>query len=216
MSVGFPGLGNGGIPVITGSSSGTFAIVGQDATLAGLSAIGAPLLAQTLGLNPNLMSASYALTSGFANYTMVYLATPSTATGIEWYQSVAGNYTANNFNGVSLYSYASGVLTQVASSNSSSTCWTATSNTYAKLAFTAPKALTAGVYYLGFVYNSSAQTTQPVIGSGPGHLAQGVNNPGTNSSYLFAGAGATTSFAASITMSVSLNPSSNNPWIALY
>jgi hypothetical protein len=106
-----------------------------------------------------------AMTDGQIYLSAVYLPTAATITGARWFQNVAGVYTADNYNGVGLYSYSGGTLTLVASSTDDGTIWKST-GTQSK-AFSTPYSAVAGVYYLGFIYNSSAQTTAPSIVGSP-------------------------------------------------
>ena len=87
---------------------------------------------------------------------------------VRWFQTVNGSYTANNYNGVGLYSVSGGTLTLVASSTNDGNIWQQGSQWQSK-AFSSTYSASAGIYYIAVVRNSSAQTTAPsvgIIGSG--------------------------------------------------
>ena len=117
----------------------------------------------------------YASTNFFVNqqaaFQIVYLP-DCTATGIQWFRSVAAAYTPNNFNGAALYSFNNTTtITQVAISANSSNGFT-TASTLAQFPFTAPVAITAGLYYIAFLYCYSAKTQDPVFKGVPGHISE--------------------------------------------
>jgi len=87
-----------------------------------------------------------------------------TVTGIKFFQGTQGVYTANNYNGVGLYSYSGGTLTLVASSTNDGNIWKGTSQTWQTKAFSSPYNASAGIYFVSFLYSSSAVTTAPAIG----------------------------------------------------
>lgn len=110
------------------------------------------------------LTTSGALTSQQIRFFAVYLAKAQTITGVKWMQLTAGNYTANNYNGIGLYSYSGGTLTLVASSTNDGNIWKVNStNLFQSKAFSSTYAAAAGVYYVGALYCSSAQTTAPGI-----------------------------------------------------
>ena len=95
--------------------------------------------------------------------TGMWLNSPQTINGIKWYQSAAGIYTANNYNGVGLYSYAAGTITLRASSTNDGTIGLTFANQMGSKAFTTPYAASAGLYFTAFLYCRSAQTTAPIL-----------------------------------------------------
>jgi len=92
----------------------------------------------------------------------VWLPVAQTITGVKWKQVTQGNYTADNYNGVGLYTYSGGTLTLVASSTDDGNIWKAASGTISSKAFTTPYVATAGLYFVAHLYCSSAQVTAPV------------------------------------------------------
>jgi len=105
------------------------------------------------------------LADNTARYSAIWLDKGMTATGVKWYQATQGSYTADQNNYVGLYSYSGGTLTQVAISANNGDIWKATANTVASAAFGTPYSVTtSGVYFIGILYNQSAQVTAPAIG----------------------------------------------------
>ncbi len=97
-------------------------------------------------------------------YIAVYLPIASTITGVKFIQITQGNYTANNYNGVGLFTYSAGVLTKVATSTDDGNIWKATAGTMSSKAFSGTYSATAGLYFVGLMYSSSAQVTAPALG----------------------------------------------------
>jgi hypothetical protein len=146
---------------------------------------------------------------------MDWLEVGATITGVKFYQMTAGSYTADQTNQVGLYSYSGGTLTLVASSANNANLWTGTANTYITAAFSTPYVAAAGQYFVGFVYNSSAQTVAPAI-----RTAGSLDNSNlqtmdfTNSAKLY-GRATGNALPSSLLMS-SLTEDSSRPWFAIY
>ena len=122
-----------------------------------------------------------------------YIPKNSTITGVKWYQGTAGVYTANNYNGIGLYSYSGGTLTLVASSTNDGNIWKTTANGWASKAFTSAYSASKGVYYIAFLYNYSAFTTHPSLGISSGITFGSNTYDFTNSAKTFGSVGAITS-----------------------
>jgi hypothetical protein len=146
---------------------------------------------------------------------MDWLEVGATITGVKFYQMTAGSYTADQTNQVGLYSYSGGTLTLVASSANNGSLWTGTANTYITAAFSTPYVAAAGQYFVGFVYNSSAQTVAPAI-----RTAGSLDNANlqtmdfTNSAKLY-GRATGNALPSTVTMS-SLTEDSSRPWFEIY
>jgi hypothetical protein len=124
--------------------------------------------------------------SGNIRWIAVWIPKTTTITGVKWYQTVTGSYTASDYNGVGLYSQSSGTLTQVASSTNDGNIWKATINTLASKAFTSTYSAAPGLYYIATIYCYSAQVTAPSM-AGTGTLGAGAafnNYDFTNSNKL--------------------------------
>jgi len=116
--------------------------------------------------NLSLINTSYTtITSGLFLLYPIYIPKTTTITGVKWFQTVAGVYTANNYNGIALYSVSGGTLTRVDSSANDGTIWKATSNTWGSKAFSFTYSAAPGIYYVGMAYSTSAQTTAPGFGA---------------------------------------------------
>jgi hypothetical protein len=111
------------------------------------------------------ISTSITMFTGRGYWSAVFVKKPITITGIAWFQTVAGSYTATNYNGVALYSYSGGTLTLVDSSTRDAAIWTQTSGTWGSKALAGgTRTLAPGIYYLAAIYSSSAGTN-PQIGT---------------------------------------------------
>lgn len=106
---------------------------------------------------------------GLPNRTIVgsfcYIPEDSTINSIRFYIYTQGAYTANNNNKLGLYSYSSGTLTKVAETASDDTLFKNPSQSWYGKSLTSSYSAVAGVYCVILLYNYSAQTTQPRIGS---------------------------------------------------
>jgi hypothetical protein len=188
--------------------------VSQDNSLISYRALGATILAQ----NGDFAQANTSNTfvSQAARFAFFYLEQGITATGLRMLCRVVGVYTPNNFNGVALYSFVGGVITRIAISADIPTLWSGTAaGSIISAPFTAPINLLPGIYFVGLLYNTSAQTTAPQIDY--------FTTFATNKSLaLFTGnvaltytLAAQTTLPASATVA-SLTAVSSWPWLALY
>lgn len=136
-----------------------------------LSDLGSAILAQPYFGGIDRITTTGALTNSQLKFTVVRLTKDATITGVKWWQGTAGSYTANNYNGVELWSISGGTMTLRAASTDDGNIWKATGNTWASKAFSSTYAATAGVYVIAVLYNNSAQTTAPQVG-----ITTAVNN----------------------------------------
>ncbi len=133
-------------------------------------ALGSAILYASFGADGVITNTS-AFADGTAKFVAVYIDRACTITGVKWWVTTQGTYTADQNNYVALYSYSAGTITQVAISANDGNVWKQTN--MGSAAFTSPYSATPGVYFIGALYNSSAQTTAPAIGSA---VANGVAN----------------------------------------
>jgi len=134
--------------------------------VSGYQGLGSTIKASPLGLNLALnISTQTQLTTASLRLMPVYLSAPATITGVKWYQSIIGSYTANNYNGVGLYSVSGGTITLIASSTNDGTIWqTFATGSWGNKAFSSPLSnLSAGTYFIGILWNASATTTAPSV-----------------------------------------------------
>jgi hypothetical protein len=182
-----------------------------------LQGLGSQIKAQTF--NAVEATTTTGLVDGTARLNPVYLAKGQTITGVEYYQTTQGVYTSDNNNQVALYTVnaATGVLTRVAISNNDGTnIWKQAANVTYKVPFSSPYVASAGVYYIGFLYNTSAQSTQPFIlaksaAQNPAQAALDNTGSLTKSMTAFAQTELATTYTAS-----TLTTAATNPWIAIY
>lgn len=107
-----------------------------------------------------------------------------TITGVKWIQATQGNYTANNYNGVALYTLSGGTYTRVAQSTDDGNIWKASANTLSSKAFSSTYSASAGLYFIACLYCQSAQTTAPALYSTPSTVFQNYTLDFTNSSKI--------------------------------
>jgi hypothetical protein len=126
-----------------------------------------------------------ALVDNRVYFQPIYLRTDQTLTGVAFYQAVLGSYTGDQSNQVGLYTISGTTLTRVAVSTSSATLWSSGSGgAIKKVAFSSTYAATAGVYFVAWVYNNSAQTTAPTLASGDSFFTQAVTADFTTNNKL--------------------------------
>lgn len=178
--------------------------------------LGSPIVGETFGLPLWTANTSTALVDNTVRFVPVLLEKAKTLTGVKVYSVTAGSYTGDNNNRVGLYSYSGGTLTLVASSTNSASLWTATANTVQSIAFSSTYAARPGIYFVGLLYNQSAQTTAPSLAGGVamGNLARSALDF-TNSAKLFGTLGTSNDLPSSQAMS-GITGVTASYWVALY
>lgn len=163
------------------------------------------------------ITSTYSLLTGTLMLTCVYVPEMSTITGVMWYQSTTGSFTAANYNGVGLYSHSDGTLTLIASSTSDDSIWKSTASTINQKAFSSSISVPSGVYFIGALYNyTTTQTTQPVIGAGASVVNLAVQTfTLTNSNKFVSVLSSQTSLPSSLSMS-NTTAVANTPFLSLY
>ena len=145
----------------------------------------------TLGMSAKFISAnrkfyqltsSLVLTNGFYQGIYFTVKAPTLVTGVRWLQVNTGNYTAGTgFNGIGLYRYNSTTdsLELVRETANEPNIWqrAGSANSWQSAAFTSPVTVQPGVYYIGWSYNNSAQTTAPTIGHSQAMQTGSTNLP---------------------------------------
>jgi hypothetical protein len=145
--------------------NGSADIITNDA-LSAYQAGGSPILAETINFPLFSCNTSTALVDNTVRFVAIWLPKAATLTGIRVYVRTLGNYTGDNNNRVGLYTYSGGTLTLVASSTNSASLWTSAANAFQTIAFSSTYAASAGLYFVGLLYNQSAQTTAPTLAGG--------------------------------------------------
>lgn len=216
------------LPPAAPSANGSSMVVNTDGTMGFteiddpqikvMQALGGAGLAQTFGLPILFANTGVSLADGNTRYIAVYLPRAKTLTGVKFYQHTQGVYTGDNNNRVGLYTYdGAGNLTLVASSTNSATVWSAAaSNTMVTVPFSSTYAAGAGLYFVGILYNNSAQTTAPaLLGAGSMQNAAQGSLDFTNNGRLFSIAFSQTNLASTQALSATTN--SNVPvWCLIY
>lgn len=153
-----------GVPVAPTAAVGTnttqlattaFVLANDNTTLLAYQAMGSVIKALPIGTTISMVGSDLTMTDGRVYFIAVYLSTPQTITGVKFQSHTAGNYTADNYNGVGLYSVSGGTLTLVASSTDNANIWKGTTSTNITQAFSATYAAAAGLYYIAAVWNTS-------------------------------------------------------------
>lgn len=114
-------------------------------------------------MDPTTLNAAKSLTDRALVFTAVYLPFDATITGVGFVQVAQGDTTADQNNKVGLYTTSGGTLTLVASSANNGALWEGAANTVITEAFTGTYAATAGLYYIAYLYNQSAEAVAPTI-----------------------------------------------------
>lgn len=166
--------------------------------------------------NPMLMSTTGVMVDGTLRLQPIYVDFATLLTGAKWFQSAQGVYTADNNNRLGLYSYSAGLLTLVAASADNGNTWKGAATLIASAAFATPYQAAAGLYYIGILYNSSAQTTAPSQGAAPILTSTGVSTLDfANSAMIQGSLAAQTDLPATQLMS-GLTAEQSQRWFALY
>ena len=134
-------------------------------TLVVAQALGSAIKAHTVGgsYTDTPASASVSLTDGRFMFAPVWLSKRSTITGLAFLPATVGNFTGDAENALGLYSYSAGTITLIAKTANTEGVWKNTTATFVKAPLSAPQTLAAGIYFVGTLYNNSAQTTAPAI-----------------------------------------------------
>jgi hypothetical protein len=179
-----------------------------------LQAMGSTIKAMSVGMSVSDFAATTTLTDNRIVLIPVYLQKAATITGVMCYMGVTGDFTADNNNKVGLYSVSGGTATLVASCANDANLWKATVDTFIKKAFSSTYTAAVGLYYVGILYNNSAQVAAPALGRSSLYGSTVAPVDFTNSNVLV---GYTTGndLTSPITMST-LTAHSVQFWVAIY
>lgn len=86
-----------------------------------------------------------------------------TVSSIGYVLGTAGVFTGNNFNGFGLYSLSGTTITNIGLTANDPTIFKAAATFQQSAALTSPVTVTAGIYYIGVLWCSSATTTTPTL-----------------------------------------------------
>ena len=129
----------------------------QNTTLIMRQLMGSPIIADTMDFLGT--TGIPTLVDRQVTFQAIYIPFPALATGIILYLHAAGVFTGDASNEIGLYSYDSGTLNRVAITANNENIWK-TAN-YSQVPFISPVTINRGLYFIGFIYNNSAQTTAP-------------------------------------------------------
>lgn len=176
---------------------------------------GAAIKYNALTRSPLNISGTSALVDAQVRYMVIEVKETTTLTGVTWYQTVAGVYTGDNTNGVALYSInmTTGDYTKVAESTNDANIWTGAAGAYYSKAFSSTYVAAPGFYAIALLYNQSAQTTAPSVGTMTTVQGGGVITSG-NLRMLATNAGEAT-FASSVALA-SMVVSTTTTWAGVY
>lgn len=188
--------------------------IADDTTNLGYQGLGSVIKGFPLGINMTAAGTTTAMVDARLWLIPVYLPVSQTLTGVKWYQATTGNYTGDAYNGVGLYTVSAGVATLVASSTNDGNIWKG-GQIWQSKAFSSPYAATRGTYYIGALYNNSAQVTAPGA-MGVSITTAAVQTFDFTSGRMYALLGTQASLPASITLSTTTSLGAGGLFFFLY
>jgi len=123
------------------------------------------------------------LSDGRIYITSFFINKASTIFNVGWkVGSTQGNYTADEYNGIGIYSMdiITGNITLLGKTTNDGTIWQSiTATNYNNRDFENPIILNKGIYFIAYIYNSSAQVTAPTVATAPSTEAAILTNMAT-------------------------------------
>lgn len=199
-------------------SNATANAITDDRLVTSLQSIGSDIKGFTVGSELNSFVTGLTLSDGIIYLVPVSLRKAATLTGVRVVMHTQGAYTADNENRIGLFTQSGSTYTLVASSTNNGALWTAVANGLVTIPFSSTYAATAGTYWIGVMYNSSAETTGPRIYASTdysGPVWSAITTTATNSRRLYGSKTAAT-LPATVTASTLAQPSSNIPLVMIY
>lgn len=177
-------------------------------------ALGSTIKAEVRPLE--IMNQTQTLTAGQLYLQAIWLPVAGNVTGIKWWQAVQGVYTGSNYSKVGLFTYSGGTLTLVASSADDTALWKVGTQAFGTKAFSTPYLASGGLYFIGILYNRSAETTAPqIVATNSMYVAGGGAFEYTNSAKEFGYVSGLTDLPATQAMT-GVNSIGIPIWLALY
>lgn len=133
-----------------------------------LNALGNNIIAQSVGCDLSLATVeANDMSDRSAMYQAVYIKKDTIITGAYFVSAENGSFNQTAFNGIALFTYGSDdTLRQIAISANDSTKWETGTGIIITFPFTTPETVTAGLYYLGIMYNcAGTASTTPELAS---------------------------------------------------
>lgn len=183
-----------------------------------LTALGSAILAEPITGNISNANTAATLADQQIRFILVYLPKSATITGVKFYQQTNGSYTANNYNGIGLYSLntSNGVLTFIDQTANDGTLWQSGTGMHNK-AFGTTHVLNAGWYGVAFLYCRSAETTAPNIEAYPAPGSSTIEAVDFGNSIKLNSSLATQTALPATTQAMSgLSNLGANHWVGLY
>lgn len=204
--------------LVVNNNSSTYAYTKRlfmDADIQILNWLGSSIKAQ-LAVPYQFTRTSFAFNNQVLAFNPITVYNPVKITGVKWYQQTMGSYTANNYNGVGLYSYLNGTLTLIASSTNDGNIWKAAGGTWVSKAFSSSVTISPGIYFVLSLYCSSAVVTAPAIGGTMAYISAAWSTLDFTNSAKFMGFKSTiTSLPSTVAMST-VSANSACYWFGLY
>lgn len=214
-----------GIPLVPTADAGTNTtqvantafVNSTNNTLRAYQALGTTIKAYPLGMMASIGQAQIAMVDGTYYITPIYVDYTGSITGCRIVLQTQGSFTADNYNGIGLYSVSGGTCTKVAETANDPNIWKQVASVSANIPFVTPYNIVPGIYYAVSLYNSSAQTTAPSVYMGAsGYTANAISILGlSNSAKLGGSLAAQTVLPTSFTFS-SLTVFTGFPMVVLY
>jgi hypothetical protein len=195
-----------------------FVFANTETNLLAYNAMGSTIKSFPVGYTLTNQGSSMALADERLVFVATYLSTPQTITGVKLVMNLAGDYVANNYNGVGLYSVSGGTLTLRASSTTNGNLWKATVNTVVTQAFSSTYAAPAGLYYIAFVWSTSdgSPAVVPKIYAGAATAAICASFDFTNNLFLVGYIASKTALPTPTIEASTITPYAALPFASLY
>lgn len=130
-----------------------------------LKAAGSNITVTPLAIELGGANTSPVLVDGTIYYTMVIVTDSTLLTTFQYSLQAAGNFTGDANSAIGIYSFAGSTFTKIGNTATDAvgTLWKASINSSSTVNLVSPVWLAPGKYAIMYLYNSSAQTTAPVI-----------------------------------------------------
>ena len=140
------------------------ALKNNNQLLEAMTRIGTIMKAVPIGVSTvSAFNSTLALTDGACIYVMFDIPDTIVSTGVAFSLNVAGNFTADNYNGFSLNTVSGSTYTKVTETVTDGNLFKTTAYTLGKKAWPTPQTLLPGTYMITCHWNASATTTAPTI-----------------------------------------------------
>ncbi len=190
----------------------------ERSTIAAYQDLGSEIKGENIGwtfYNITAGSAS-AVVDNVARYAAIDIPETRTITGVMFWLTLSGVYTADQTNQVGIFTKSiGGTMTLLASSADNPNLYKGTVNAMTKEPFTSPITLPRGRYYVGLLLNYSSASTPPQIGIVTAGLTNETSMDFTNSNFLIGQKSATNSLPATITAST-IAGNTVRHWVGVY